>query len=316
MKGIQRGMTDARLRGALRLAPLAVRRLAVRPLIAILIITLFAACPVVAASRTANALSSCIEDGGEAVTIRTIAADLTVVLEDGRTILPAGVDPVRPTPHSPHLADDAREKLQGWLAGRPAVVRPLDNSPDRWGRTRALLFAAPGPATQPPATESLLSISLALVDAGLARARAEPDIHACWSGLLAAEHAARAAGLGLWADPFYAVRDAGDAAQLAEASGGMALVRGRVTRIGRGRSRLYVGMGGGGADFTLRIAKREAGVLSELGLGADGLIGSTLLVRGFLDDRFGPSIEVTGADQISVVNRAATGHNTNETIPR
>ncbi len=272
--------------------------------------------PAVAASRTTSLSMSCDAERGEVVNVKAVAAEMTVVLEDGRTVLPAGVDLARATSSSPGLAKDARGRLDQWLAGRPAVLRPVDASPDRWGRTRALLFAAVEPAVPSDTAQPSLSLSLALVDAGLARAQAEPDLHACWPSLLAAEHAARAAGLGLWADPFYAVRDAGDAAQLAGASGGMALVQGQVTRVGRGRSRIYVGMGGGAADFTLRLAKRDIGLLSDVGLGADRLIGSILLVRGFLDNRFGASIEVTSPDQIEVVQGAARGHNATEAILR
>jgi hypothetical protein len=221
-------------------------------------------------------------------------------LEDGRTILLAGVDPLRATQAHPDLPAETRTKLDAWLRGRGAVLRPLASQPDRWGRVAALLFAS----TDAPNTGSgapPLSVSLALVDAGLARARPRLESHACWSALLQAEAGARTAGLGLWADPYYAVRDATDAASLAGATGAMALVQGRVTRVGRGRSRLFIAMGGRTSDFTLRLARRDSFILAELGLNEDRLMGLWLRARGFLDDRFGASIDITEPDQIEVV---------------
>lgn len=247
----------------------------------------------------------CGAGDGEPVTVAGVEADFTLILADGRRILLAGVDPPRATADHPALAADARRRLEAWLAGRSARLRPLAAAPDRWNRVPALVDADPPPnpdGTPGPANGPTLSVALAMVDAGLGRARPDAGLGACWAALLRTEGPARAAALGLWADPYYAVREASDAAALADATGHMALVQGRVTRISRGRSRVFVGLDGRDADFTLRFVSRKASIPAELGLRADPVKGSLVRVRGILDDRFGATIEVTSADQVELLD--------------
>lgn len=239
-------------------------------------------------------VSDCAADGAETVHVAGVSDDLSLQLADGRTLVLAGVDPARATPDHPALASDARAKLDAWLAGRDVLARALAAGPDRWNRWPALVLAGPG-AGDPPR----LSVALAVVDAGLARARPEPAAHGCWPALLAAEQAARDGRLGLWADPYYAVRDASDATGLAGVAGDMALVQGRVTRVGRGRSWVFVDLDG---DFTVRLGKRETVALARRGWDADRLKGARVRVRGLLDDRFGPGLDAVEADGIEVLD--------------
>ncbi len=262
----------------------------------------------------------CGAQGGEAVTVARVEAGLVLVLADGRRVLPAGVDPPRATPARPALADEARDRLGAWLAGRAARLRPLAAAPDRWERWPALVDAdiVPVPDSAPaPVANAPLPVALALVDAGLGRARPDPGLGAaCWAALVRAEAQARAAALGLWADPYYAVREAREPASLADAMGRMVLVRGRVTRISRGRSGVFVGLDGRDADFTLRFVGRKASIPGDLGLRADAVKGSLVRVRGTLDDRFGATIAVTSADQIEVLDDPGTGAGGTDAGPR
>lgn len=260
---------------------------------------------------------ACSPVGGEAVEIAAVDADLGLVLKDGRTVLLAGVDPVRPTPLHLGAAEDARTHLAGWLVGRPARLQPLDAGVDRWGRTRALVFASTEVGDKPVVPEpALLSVALALVDAGLARGRPEPALHACWPATLAAEASARAAALGLWGDPYYAVRAAGDPPALADLPGSFVLVAGRVTRVAKGRSRVFVDLGPRGADVSLRLAGNASFILGQRGLSEDRLLGGILRVRGVLDDRFGYTIDVSDRDQIEVLGDEAPRPETATDGPR
>lgn len=258
----------------------------------------------------------CSPAGGEAVEIAAVDADFHLVLRDGRTVLLAGVDPVRATPSRLGAAEDARAHLAAWLVGRPARLRPLDTGVDRWGRTRALVFASTGtrdldkPVAPDPA---LLSVGLALVDAGLARGRADAAMHACWPTTIVAEAGARAAGLGLWSDPYYAVRAAGNPSALTDLSGSFVLVQGQVTRVAKGRSRTLVDLGPRGADVSLRIAGNASFILGQVGLSEDRLLGRNVRVRGVLDDRFGYTIDVSDRDQIEVLADPLPGRP--ETVP-
>ena len=239
----------------------------------------------------------CSPEGAQAVRVGSVAEDFTLHLADGRTVVLAGIDPVRNTADHPRIAAEARAAVEAWLRGRDVLLQPAGAGADRWDRWPGLVFAGTDAAPEPPQ----LSVSLALVDAGLARARPEPPARACWASLLAGEARARAAGLGLWADPYYAVREASDEG-LAAITGALALVEGRVTRVGQGRSRLYIGLDGPAADFSLRLGKREAAALFGPGGSAERWKGLRVRVRGFLDDRFGLGMDIAGDDQVEILD--------------
>ena len=99
------------------------------------------------------------------------------------------------------------------------------------------------------------SAAEALLAAGLARVRPEFETRGCEAGRLALESAARAKGLGVWRDPDYVVLAADDVASLARRDGRFVIVEGVVRRIGVGRARLYLDLGGRGA-LTV-VASRE-----------------------------------------------------------
>jgi endonuclease YncB( thermonuclease family) len=248
-----------------------------------------------------DAAPACVADGGEKVQVTGVADDWSLDLADGRHVRLAGIDPVAPTAGHPARADDARMKLRSWLADRAAVLVPLEAGVDRWGRSAGVVFAAGGPAAEDG--EGLLSVAFAMVDAGLARGRPEPGFSACWAALLAAEARAREAGLGLWGDPYYAVRASGGPVAGVDRTGTMVIVEGLVTRVGQGRSRVFIGLGRGEDAVTVSVARRNLFILGQRGLDDTRLVGLTLRVRGELDDRGGPSIDVTDPAQVEVVGR-------------
>ncbi len=141
-----------------------------------------------------------------------------MILEDGNRLKIAGVDPPRPTPGDPELDIRARDRLAQWLTGQEIFFRSLEPGLDRWRRTAAFVFAAaPGLANGPE--KASLPVGEALIDAGLARYEPSAAARPCRASLLAAEAGARAAGLGHWADPYYAVIAAADRPSFAEKTG-------------------------------------------------------------------------------------------------
>jgi hypothetical protein len=151
---------------------------------------------------------------------------LELTLDDGRLLRITGLDPPRPTPDGPDLDVDSSLKLAGWLVGKDIVFRLDEARPDRWGRLAAQVFAPAGASPSP-----LLAVAPAALDAGLARFEPGPAAHPCRAALLAAEAAARAAALGLWADPYYAVIPSGDHGAFPEKAGTSIIVEGRVTGV-------------------------------------------------------------------------------------
>lgn len=239
---------------------------------------------------------------GDALAVRSVTADLDLVLEDGRILRLVGIDPVRDTANHPAQAADARARLQGWLAGRAVGVRLLGAQPDRWSRWPALVFATPGGG----GAAGSLPVAVALVDAGLARGRPEAGAAACWAALLAAEGQARQAGLGLWGDPYYAVRRADDAGALSDVAGGMVIAEGRVGHVGRTRTRVYLDLGPRGG-LSLRLDRRDLFILDQLGPGDKTWVGRSIRVRGTVDDRNGPQIDLVDGGQLEVLPEPAAG---------
>ena len=70
--------------------------------------------------------------------------------------------------------------------------------------------------------------------------------------------AARAKGLGVWRDPDYAVLAADDLASLARRDGRFVIVEGVVRRVGLGRARLYLDLGGRGGFTVVASRKPQA----------------------------------------------------------
>jgi hypothetical protein len=218
--------------------------------------------------------------GAAAGTVQAVSIDERgeVALADGRTLRLAGLDLPLPSRGDPALAAAARDLLARRFVGREAALSLVAAAPDRWDRALGDLDA--------PA-----SAAEALIAAGLARVRPEYETRGCEAGRLAMESAARAKGLGVWRDPDYVVLAADDAASLARRDGRFVIVEGVVRRIGLGRARLYLDLGGRGALSVVASRKTQA-AFQAAGAPLTALAGEKIRVRGALDNRFGPQLEI------------------------
>jgi hypothetical protein len=132
-----------------------------------------------------------------------------------------------------------------------------------------------------------------------ARVFSVADNRALVGDMLTLEAEARAAGRGLWADPFYRVRSADDAAGAIDS---FQLVEGRVGRVATVRGLTYVDFGADWrSDFTLTIDARARRLFVAAGLAPDSLAGHRVRVRGWLKSRNGPLIDVTHPEQIELL---------------
>ncbi len=175
--------------------------------------------------------------------------------------------------------------------GQTLGVADLAPGADRWGRRAVDLFDAEG-----------VSLTQSLVEQGFARVRAEPDARGCEAARLEAEQGARAAGEGLWADPG-AILDAADVSALAAQDGRFVVVVGRIRRIGATQSRLYL-------DFepfrglSVVASRKLEPQFRRAGLDVMDLTGRKVLVRGVMDNRFGPRIEIADPAMIEPLESA------------
>jgi endonuclease YncB( thermonuclease family) len=249
------------------------------------------------ATSGAEAQQSCPAAGNERVTVASVDERLELALTDGRVLRVAGVEPVRPTPDNPDSDMTARDAL------RAAVGDGLDivtlGRPDRWGRIPVFAFL-------PPMSAAISEQSLAawLLARGDGRFMPEREANICRAAFLGAEAAARAARHGLWNDPYYAVIAATDQSAFAEKAATNVIVDGQVTDIDVRPKRLYLLFGPrGSGGFAVTMLQRDVRIFDRAGFGFHALIGRRIRVRGLLDLRFGPQIEVSEPDAIEIVSQ-------------
>ncbi len=265
-----------------RFAPLSVRGAA---LVALIPVALAASVP---------ALSACgAPDGG--ARIAEVDDRLDLVLADGRTVRLVGVAPPDPA-RSPALADEARRFLAARFVGQEAELDRLADGPDRWGRVLGDMTVS-GPALSGGSAAS------ALLAAGYARVAPAFEARGCVADRLRVEDEARRAGLGVWTDPGYAVVAAADAEALRRSDGRLVVIEGRVRRVGFGRSRLYLDLVPKGGP-TIVVPRKLEPAFARSGLSVEAAEGRMIRVRGALDNRLGPRLEVSEPAMIEFLGRS------------
>lgn len=212
-----------------------------------------------------------------------IADGRTLLLEDGREILLVGIEPAPAWPA-------AQAELARRVAGQTLVLRGLSSQPDRYGRLNAFVSVS---GSETP-------VQYDLIREGLVR-ESGADAAGCRADLLALEQKARTAKVGLWSDPVYDIRQAGDPAMIATGRGQFAIVEGKVLSVRDSGGTIYVNFGRlWSEDFTAAIPKRLQGRFTAAGLDPQALSGRRIRVRGIVEERGGPWIEVIRPDQIEL----------------
>lgn len=238
-------------------------------------------------SAAADTCPPPLEMAGEAV---RVTDRLEIALADGRLLRQPGL--------APFSGPAARSGAQ---RARDAVARRLDEEPleaparlpaeDRWGRISAPLFFAGE------------NLGVWLAARGLVRVQPASD-EACAGSMLAAEAKARQAKLGLWADSYYSVLPAADPAAIMAHAGDFVLVEGRIFRLGQTSARFYLDFGPArGLDLSVTISKSLAKSFAAAGMAVEGLPGRRVRVRGVVENRPGPVIELRDPAAMEAVGR-------------
>jgi endonuclease YncB( thermonuclease family) len=225
----------------------------------------------------AQACGGAALDGGH---VAAIADARTLRLTDGRNIRLAGIEWAVP-------ANAARTELSALVLNRSISLKGTGTT-DRYGRIHAFPFV----------NGSETPIQYALLDRGLAVTGARIGDAACRDSLLRRERAARTARLGIWGSGDYRLHQADDPAAILASVGRFAIVEGRVLSVRESGNTVYVNFGRRWSeDFTVTIAKRTEPALISAGLVPRSLAGRIVRVRGVIEERAGPWIEATAADQ-------------------
>jgi endonuclease YncB( thermonuclease family) len=250
-----------------------------------------------AASR--KGLTICPMQGESQARVKGVDERLDIALADGRILHIAGLDPPRPTPDAPGRDSAARDQLAAKLLGQNIGLLPVAQKPDRWGRIPVLAFQE---TLSRVSSEPDSSLAVFLLRAGLARVKPQAEIRPCLKEWLATEADARSRRLGLWADPYYAIIAADDSSGFAEKAATDVIVEGRLAEAASSQFGLRLKLGSGrGRGFSVIILQRNIKIFERASMNFNSLIGRSLRVRGLLDTRFGPQIEIASPDEIELI---------------
>ncbi|MEI6558150.1 MAG: thermonuclease family protein [Rhodospirillaceae bacterium] len=270
------------------LAPTGPRRLALLllPFLVLLVLLVLPAAPAGAAAASAP---QTLQPAGSGVVREVITGD-TLVLTDGRIVRLAGiqapkVNAGRSRPFKWPLADEARAALEALALGRGVGLHLGTLHQDRHDRVPAQLVRDDG-----------LWLQGELLARGWARVYAGADLATLGDQLYAREASARAARLGIWGLPFYAVRAPEG---LGRDSDSFQLVEGRVLAATLARGQLYLNFGPDWrTDFTIRVPRRAVRAFRQLHGEPALLQGRLIRVRGWVYRHNGPEIELIHPEQL------------------
>jgi hypothetical protein len=124
----------------------------------------------------------------------------------------------------------------------------------------------------------------------------------CASLLMSAEAEARQAKRGAW-DGSAAIKNAESSDDILAGIGRFALVEGRVLSVRQTGATTYLNFGRNWTrDFAVTISKRATPGIESAGLAIKSLEKRRIRVRGWVDARGGPRIEVLRAGQIELLD--------------
>jgi len=217
----------------------------------------------------------------------------TLVLASGKQVRLVGIQapklPLgRPGFEKWPLADESRAALLRLTEGQRLALHFGGRREDRYRRYLAHLTLPDGTWIQ----------GALLVD-GLARVYSFHDNRALIPEMLAIERRARSAKRGIWALPYYRVRNPSETWNDIDS---FQLVEGRVVDAARVRNTVYLNFGPNWrTDFTFKIGRRALRLFSRAGTDPLTFTGRTVRGRGWVKPENGPLIEITHPEQLELL---------------
>jgi endonuclease YncB( thermonuclease family) len=209
-------------------------------------------------------------------------------LTDGREIRLAGIE----------SAGDETTKanrtaaLSALIAGRDVSLLGADDTPDRYGRQTAIVVLG---STETPVQALLLRQGEALMSA-------EVTDKDCAAELSQAEAEARQAKKGVWADAAV-IKNAESSDDILAGIGRFAVVEGKVLSVRQAGATTYLNFGRNWTrGFAATISRRTIPALESAGIALKSLENQRIRVRGFIEARPGPRIDVLRVGQIEILH--------------
>lgn len=266
---------------------------------------MLAAALLTACSNAAAAAEPCAPEAGGVHTVSRVIDAETLALEDGSEVRLIGALPPNRSdgPAAAGSETRAREALERLVQGRRIELRYGGRQRDRYGRHLAHAFALDG--------DKNIWVQGQLIEAGYARAYALPGNDACLKDMIEKERQARGNSRGIWANSYQFGRNSDQVRELLAARGRFLLVEGRVHAVAERGGRAYLNFGRDWRrDFTASAPPRLLRRNAEAAKFLRSLEGRTVRVRGWLERRNGPFIEIASVDDIEVLDEPAAASQT------
>lgn len=243
--------------------------------------------------------ATCTLESGRIGSVARVIDGETLIMDDGSEVRLIGAL----APHPPSFSDPenwppqrtAAKALKTLVLGQTVQLAFAGRRVDRYGRALAHAFTV--------RNGERLWVQGEMLRHGHARAYGLPGNFACIDELLAHEKLARAENAGLWANSAYRVRPAVRSRDLMRLRNSYQIVEGVVREVADVRGRIYLNFGDNWRDdFTAGIAagafRQDQAWREEL----KALTGKAVRVRGWIERRNGPYIEVSDRGQIEAVS--------------
>jgi endonuclease YncB( thermonuclease family) len=244
----------------------------------------------VAAAAPARAAACWFEAQGEG-RVAAVTDPRGFRLEDGREVRLAGIEPAPSATTGNDHAKDRAAALAAIVAGHDVTLRGQDDAPDRYGRQAAFVYLA---GSETPVQGELLRQGEALFSADVS----DRD---CAAALAAAEAEARQAKRGTWTDASV-IKNAESPDDILTGIGRFTVVEGKVLSVRQAGATTYLNFGRNWTrDFAATISRRMMAAVEVAGFTLKSLESKRIRVRGFVEARGGPRIEVLRVGQIEVL---------------
>jgi micrococcal nuclease len=237
---------------------------------------------------------TCTLQAGPTRSVVRVIDSETVLLDDQQEVRLIGALAPRSPDFSPSAEPWAPEEaaiaaLKALVQGRSVSIAASGRARDRYGSER-------------------IWVQGELLVAGHARAYGLPGSYACMRELMAHERVARDAAAGLWGSAAYAVRSARATRNLLRRRNSYEIVAGTVAKVAVTKTRTYVNFGSDWRrDFTAGIEARVLRANPELEQMLSGLEGRRVEVRGWIQYRNGPYIDIEDPSQIAIAGERLPG---------
>lgn len=249
--------------------------------------------------------SACTLQAGPTRSVTRVIDAETVLLDDNQEVRLVGAL----APRSPDLSpsaqpwppeEEATAALRALILGRSVSLATSGREVDRYGRRLAHLFIE--------RDGERVWVQGELLTGGHARVYGLPGSYACMRELLAHERVARDATSGLWANAAYGVRSAQSARELLRRRNSYEIVVGTVAKVAVTKARTYINFGADWrSDFTAGIDARVLRANPEWAKTLAALEGKRVEVRGWIQYRNGPYIDIEDPSQVLPVEETLPG---------